>query len=182
MEYKLPLRIENGHGEVVTFTRVDNEPNGEKLFFEVTIQPNSGPVEHIHLKQDEYFEVAKGQLTYKLGNDQAVALIGGQSVLLPKAVPHKIRNIGDEELVFKGWVQPANNFVFFLSTLFESMKNQKKPQPSPFDGAFLVMRYASEYKLTEIPFFVRKVIIPLTFLVGKLSGKYKKYENAPEPI
>ncbi|MEO0626134.1 MAG: cupin domain-containing protein, partial [Bacteroidota bacterium] len=135
-----------------------------------------------HLKQDEYFEVVKGKLTYKLGNEQAVTLTNGQSALLPKAVPHKIRNIGDEELVFKGWVQPANNFVFFMSTLFESMKSQNKPQPSPFDGAFLVMRYASEYELTEIPFFVRKVIIPLTYLTGKLSGKYKKYENAPESI
>ncbi len=182
MGYKLPLRIENGHGEVITFTRVDNEPHGEKLFFELILQPDSGPVEHIHLKQDEYFEVVKGQMSYQLGDKSSGNLTTGQNVLLPMGVSHKPRNIGTEELVIKGWVQPANNFLFFLSTLFESMKSQNKPQPSPFDGAFLVMRYASEYKLTEIPFFVRKVIIPLTYLVGKLSGKYKKYENAPKPI
>ncbi|MEM1001614.1 MAG: cupin domain-containing protein [Bacteroidota bacterium] len=182
MKYKLPLKINNGHGEVVTFTKEDSEPDGGKLFFETIWQPNSGPVEHIHLKQDEYFEVVKGQMSYQLGDKSSGNLTAGQNVLLPMGVSHKPRNNGTEELVIRGWVQPANNFVFFLSTLFESMKNQNKPQPSPFDGAFLVMLYASEYKLTEIPFFVRKVIIPLTYLVGKLTGKYKKYENAPKPI
>ena len=121
-------------------------------------------------------------MSYQLGDKPPGTLTVGQNVLLPRGVSHKPRNVGTEELIVEGWVQPANNFVFFLTTLFESMKGQTKPQPSPFDGAFLIMRYASEYTLTEIPFFVRKVIIPLTYLVGKLSGKYKKYKNAPEPI
>ena len=37
MKYTLPLKIENGHGEVVTFTKVEDEPDGEKLFFELII-------------------------------------------------------------------------------------------------------------------------------------------------
>ena len=82
MEYKLPLKIENGHGEVVTFTKIENESKGEKLFFELIIQPNSGPVEHIHLKQDEYFEVIKGQMTYQLDDNPSGNLTVGQHVLL----------------------------------------------------------------------------------------------------
>jgi hypothetical protein len=43
-------------------------------------------------------------------------------------------------------------------------------------------RYASEYDLPEIPKFVKKVIIPATYFVGKLLGKYKHFEGAPEAV
>ncbi len=43
-------------------------------------------------------------------------------------------------------------------------------------------RYRSEYGLMGLPAFVRKVIIPATYFIGKLTGKYRKFKNAPQPL
>lgn len=43
-------------------------------------------------------------------------------------------------------------------------------------------RYKSEFDMPEIPTFVKKVIFPVTLFFGKLSGKHKKFEKAPEPV
>ncbi|MCB0853860.1 MAG: hypothetical protein KDD63_16660, partial [Bacteroidetes bacterium] len=43
-------------------------------------------------------------------------------------------------------------------------------------------RYKSEYDIPEIPGFVKKVIIPITYHIGNLLGKYKHFKGAPEPV
>ena len=55
-------------------------------------------------------------------------------------------------------------------------------QPEQFDGAYLLKRYASEYDIPGIPRLVKKTVIPLTYFIGKLLGKYKHFKNAPEPV
>ena len=55
-------------------------------------------------------------------------------------------------------------------------------RPALFDAAYLTTRYKSEYDLAELPGFVKKVLIPATYYVGKLLGKYKHFEGAPEPV
>ena len=52
------------------------------------------------------------------------------------------------------WIKPANNAVFYLSTLYEATNGRKTPAPEPFVGAFLIRRYAGEYGLLELPAFV----------------------------
>jgi hypothetical protein len=51
-----------------------------------------------------------------------------------------------------------------------------------FDGAYLLTRYSAEYDLPEIPPFVKKIIIPITYFIGRLLGKYKHFRDAPEPV
>jgi hypothetical protein len=54
--------------------------------------------------------------------------------------------------------------------------------PHTIDGAYLLNRYRSEYDITGIPRFVKRVIMPVTVFVGKLLGKYKHFRNAPLPV
>lgn len=80
------------------------------------------------------------------------------------------------------WIKPANNAVFYLSTLYAATKGQRNPQPDPFDGAYLIQRYKSEYGLLELPGFVRQVIIPMTYFFGRILGRYRKFKDAPAPL
>jgi hypothetical protein len=48
-----------------------------------------------------------------------------------------------------------------------------------FDAAYLLRRYSSEYDMTEIPKFVKKVVIPITYFAGRILGKYKHFKDAP---
>ena len=42
--------------------------------------------------------------------------------------------------------------------------------------------YKNEYDILEIPSLMKKIIIPITFFIGKLIGKYKKFDEKPIPI
>lgn len=43
-------------------------------------------------------------------------------------------------------------------------------------------RYASEYEMNEIPVFVKKVVLPIAYQIGKLLNKYEHFKDAPEPV
>ncbi len=182
MNYQLPLTINNGHGEIITFKEIVREPDGDRLLLEGRVQPGSGPAKHVHFKQDEHFEVVQGEMSYELEDDQAKVLLPGQSATFFRNQPHKFWNSGDKELVVSCWIKPVNNVIFYLSSLYAATAQQKTPNPDPFDGAFLLTKYVSEYDIVEMPTLVRKVIIPLTYYIGKITGKYEKFRDAPEAI
>jgi hypothetical protein len=48
--------------------------------------------------------------------------------------------------------------------------------------AFLMTRYRTEYAMLELPTFVRRVVIPVVYVVGRVLGKYEKYRDAPEAV
>lgn len=182
MKYHLPLTIDNGHGETITFREIIREDGEDKLLLEGRVQPGCGPARHVHFKQDEHFEVVQGEMTYELCDDPAKVLSPGQGATFLRNQPHKFWNSGDKELVVSCWVKPANNVIFYLSTLYEATAGQNRPDPNPFDGAYLITRYRSEYDIIEMPAFVKKVIVPATYLVGKLTGRYRKFRDAPKAV
>jgi hypothetical protein len=51
-----------------------------------------------------------------------------------------------------------------------------------FDAAFLLTRYKSEFAMLEIPSVVQTVVFPMVLFLGKLTGKAKKFNNAPTPV
>ena len=53
-------------------------------------------------------------------------------------------------------------------------------QPGGFDAAYLITKYKSEFDVLVIPSFVKKVIFPVIIFFGKLSGKHKKFVDAPK--
>ncbi len=79
-------------------------------------------------------------------------------------------------------MKPANTAAFFLTSIYAAQKKPGKAQPEQFDGAYLMSRYASEYDLPEVPTFVKKIIVPITYMIGKLLGKYKHFQDAPDPV
>lgn len=62
------------------------------------------------------------------------------------------------------------------------MNKAGKPEGAPFNSAYLVTRYRSEYDVAVIPTFVKRVIMPITVSIGRLLGKYEHFKDAPEPL
>ncbi len=48
--------------------------------------------------------------------------------------------------------------------------------------AYLLNRYRSEFDMLDIPSIVKKVVFPVLLFIGKLLGKQRKFEGAPEPL
>ena len=182
MKFKLPHTIENVLGEKLTFKSIVTEPDGDKVLVEAFVQPGAGPAMDVHYQQDEGFTVVKGSLGYQFQGEEPQFAGPGESVVFERGKPHRFWNGGEEVLHCEGWLKPANTIVFFLSTLYDAQNKSGKGEPEPFDGAYLLTRYRSEYGMPEIPGFVRNFILPTTYFIGKLTGRYRKFAEAPEPV
>ncbi len=182
MDYKLPHTIESGKGEKIIFKEIIKDPDGDKVIIEGFCAPKAGPPMHVHFKQDEGFTVKSGKAGYQLFGSEPKFLSVGESVVFPRGQYHRFWNEGEDELKIESWVKPANSIIFFLSTLYAALKNSKTDRPEPFDSAYVMVRYKNEYDMKGLPGFVKKLVIPMTYQIGKLRGKYKKFKNAPEPL
>ena len=178
MHYPLPHTIESKYGEKLSFLRME----GQRLIGENYVQPNAGPPMHVHFKQDEGMTVISGKIGYQI-EGQAPQYAGpGESVVFKKGEAHRFWNAGDEVLHCSAWVEPAGNFVFFLTNVYDAINRGENGKPEIFDGAYLSRRYHSEFAITEVPGFVRNVVMPVICFIGSLLGKYEKFKDAPKPV
>jgi mannose-6-phosphate isomerase-like protein (cupin superfamily) len=182
MNFTYPHTIENCIGEKLTFLEHHKEVDGDKLIVENYVAPGVGPVMHTHWLQDECLTVVKGKIGYQVHGQPEQFADEGETVLFERGTPHRFWNAGEDILHCKGYIKPANSIVFFLSSIFEAQNKVGKAQPEKFDAAFLMTKYKSEFDLPEIPAFVKKTIIPMTYHIGRLLGKYKHFKNAPKAV
>lgn len=178
-QIQFPHTIQNSIGEKLTFIRLEQDSNGDKLIVENEVLPGVGPVMHTHFFQDEVLTVVKGTIAYQTLGQEPRFAGAGETVAFKSGVPHRFWNAGNEPLHCKGYIQPANNVVYFLTALFNAQNKTGSERPETFDGAFLLTRYASEFDLPEMPFWVKKVVLPITCAIGKLAGKYDHFADAP---
>ena len=177
-----PHTIENGAGERLTFLRRVPVPGGDRLEVQNVVSPGSGPPMHIHHHQEEALTVAQGRIGYQRLGDPAQFAGPGETVVFKPGEPHRFWNAGEGELRVTGYIEPADNAEYFLTELYASTRKNGGSRPDPFDAAFLIRRYRSEFALVEIPPAVQRFLLPVQVVFGKLLGRYRKYANAPEPV
>jgi quercetin dioxygenase-like cupin family protein len=178
----LPLRIENGGGEVLTFERCVKTPDGERLEVSNVVQPGAGPPMHVHLRQEEGLTVVAGRLAYEIEGEAPRFAGPGETVVFAPGIAHRFWADGDEVLRCTGYVQPPNNLVYFLSEIYRSTRESGGGKPDNFDAAFLLHKYRSEFVMPDIPGFVQRAIFPLLRVIGRMTGKYRRFANGPEPL
>lgn len=177
-----PHTIENGAGERLTFVRRVQGPAGDRLEVENLVKPGSGPPMHVHYHQEEGLTVRQGRIGYQRPGEPPRFAGPGETVVFGPGEPHKFWNAGEEDLLGTGYIRPADNAEYFLTALFESQRESGGSRPDPFDAAFLMRRYRSEFYMAEIPAAVQRLVFPVLVLVGRALGKYGKYADAPEPV
>ncbi len=177
-----PITITNGAGERLTFLRLATDADGEFLEVENCVAPKAGPPMHVHYRQDESLTVQQGSIVWQVLGEQPQYGSAGDTVTFQAGTPHKFWNCGDDDLICTGWVRPPHNVVYFLSALFDSQKRHGGGRPDPTEAAYLVRRYRTEFGILEVPPFVQRFIFPLQVGIGHLSGKFKRYRDAPEPL
>ena len=182
MKYSYPHTIDNGHGEELTFVKRINNENGGLLEVENKLQPGAGPPMHVHHLQDESLTVIQGKLGVQLAGQDPTYHIAGETITFKKGTAHRFWNAGQDILLCKGWVSPPHNLEYFLTEIYRSTKLNGAHRPSLFDGAYLQTKYKSEFDMLEIPAFVKKVIFPLVIMIGKVTGRHRRFIDAPEPV
>jgi quercetin dioxygenase-like cupin family protein len=177
-----PYTIDNGHGEQVTFTGTTRSPGGERLVGEGVAQPGAGAPMHVHYLQEEAVQVTGGRLGHQILGQELQFAGPGELVVWPAGTVHRWWNADNAVLRTTGWVSPPINFAFYLDTLFASAKQSGNGRPGLFDVAFLMTRYRNEHATLGVPTVVRRVVLPMLYVVGLAIGKYRKYVDAPRPM
>lgn len=182
MQYQYPHTIENGAGERLVFKRLVKDAEGGYLEVENFVEPNCGPPMHVHFEQEEALTIVQGRMATQILGEDPVYHEAGDTAVFAKGVPHRFWNAGDDILHCTGHIKPAYNCEYFLTEIFQSMQTNGNNRPSTFDSAWLLNRYRTEFDMIDIPGFVKKVIFPTSLFIGKLQGKQRKFQNAPEPL
>jgi quercetin dioxygenase-like cupin family protein len=173
-----PHTIDNGAGERLTFVR----RRAGKLEVENIVRPGGGPPMHRHTYQTESITVTEGRLGYqRLGQEPAFAG-EGETVVFPAGEAHRFWNAGEGELRCTGFITPIDNIEYFLSALYDSQRRSGGKRPNPFEIAFLMTRYRSEFAMVEVPAVVQRIVFPILVTIGRLFGRYDRYADAPRPV
>ncbi|MDA0178854.1 cupin domain-containing protein [Solirubrobacter phytolaccae] len=172
-----PRTIDNWHGERLTFLGRD----GDRLLCESVVDIGAGPPMHIHHLQTETMRVESGLMGVSVAGEDDRVLRAGEMISFAPGVEHRFWNAGDEPLRLAGEVFPALNFEYFLGAVYESARGHGG-RPGPWDAAFLLTRYRSEFALTAIPAPVRRFVLPIQAFLGRLFGRYERYSDAPDPV
>lgn len=174
------LRL-NKNAETLVITRSASETKGTITEFEGSDEPGIGPPFHVHFKQEEGVEVVKGKMRVKTLEKEFV-LTDGQSYVFAPGEAHKFWNDGSEKLNYKGYLKPSLNYEFFIEHVYRSSNEAGDDKPSPFDAAFLLTRYRSEFDILDIPKPIKAIVFPILLVLGRLTGKFEIYKDAPTPF
>src|SRR5690349_18084761 len=113
------LRLQNRHtGEVLEIWR---EKRGGELLYRLrgTLPAHrQGPPLHIHHVEDEEGLIIAGTLSAEVDGKQ-LTFGPGETVRLPRGVPHRWWNDGDQPLIFEGYTRPAVDLDRYLQAVFE---------------------------------------------------------------
>jgi len=144
------MRHYMGRGKIALDAKVStDDTKGELFLWEIAVAGKTGPARHIHFDQDEWFYVLEGNFVAEVGEER-VFLKPGDSIQLPRGVPHTYAHLSDGTGKMLGAVLPAGSFEQFLEevrqagssmtpeqmqTLFE--KHGMKEVGPPIDAATL---------------------------------------------
>ncbi|MDX1478879.1 MAG: cupin domain-containing protein [Saprospiraceae bacterium] len=180
MPSKGQVLIDKMTGDTIEFLETSASTNGKRVTMKVTLKSKGQTVDdHIHLLQDESFEMLSGRMTYSIDGEQHY-LNAGEQIVLPKNTAHNHYNTDDEPAVYIQTITPGIDVDLFIENLFGMINDGKvKEGKLPFLQAMVTAKYLeSPSRLAAIPLGPQNVLINLLGPMARLFGYraiYKKY-------
>lgn len=173
MEPTRSLRLHNRHtGETLDLRR--SRRGGETVLeLNGTLPPHQeGPPVHIHTREDEEGRVIAGVLSAQIGGRRVEAR-PGESVQLPRGVPHRWWNASDLPLAFEGVASPLVDLDRYLQAVFEVLNAGPADRPPLFYLAHLSLRHRHTQRVLLVPPVVQTVLFPALVALGNALGRYR---------
>lgn len=168
-----PLRLKNRHtGEVLDISRQVHD--GEVCFYLRGTLPahSEGPPLHIHHLEDEEGLVTAGTLSATVGGKRVDAG-PGQTVKLPRGIPHRWWNEGHQALAFEGRTRPAVDLDRYLQAVFEVLNAGVPNRPPMFYLAHVALRHRHTQTVLIMPPAIQAVLFRVVVALGTLLGRYR---------
>ena len=100
--------------------KVTSQESKDIFVVEITLRQKGGPAKHVHFYQDEWFYILEGEFIIEAG-DERMRLKPGESLFVPRKMPHVWAFVGETQGRMLAEVSPAGKLEeFFLNA---SMNN-----------------------------------------------------------
>jgi quercetin 2,3-dioxygenase len=97
---------EGREADLTEIVATREQTGGALGLFRQTIAPKSGPPEHIHRANNEFFYVVSGEFKFKIG-DRIVSAPARSVIFVPRGTAHTFENVGTEPGVLLVGVTPG---------------------------------------------------------------------------
>ena len=171
-------------GERFTFLETAQDTDGDLLRLDYFMRPHGFvPVEHVHLRQEERFEVLSGTPRFRVAGEERDAS-PGQKVVIPSETPHVLWNPRDEEIHLIIELRPALRTETVFGTGFglaRDGKTDRKGWPTLLQLAVLAGEYKDELVPANRLLRAASANAGLLAPVGRLFGYRARYERYSGP-
>jgi mannose-6-phosphate isomerase-like protein (cupin superfamily) len=134
-------------GQTLTFVRTAPQTAGAELVIEAQLRPGAFIPPHVHLHQEEAFEVLAGSGTFRVAGQRIIAG-AGEIVLAPAGVAHRFRNDSKVDVQIRGTLRPALRSEEIFERLFRlgaQGRVNRLGAPNPWTIAALIREYRDEF-------------------------------------
>jgi mannose-6-phosphate isomerase-like protein (cupin superfamily) len=148
-------------GQTITFISTAADTAGAELVIEARMRPGAFMPPHVHLLQEEHFEVLDGTGTFRVAGKKILAG-PGEHVDVGAGVAHRFRNASATDVHIRGTLRPALRTEDLFERLFrlgEAGRVNKLGAPSPWKTAALIREFREEFfYLAGIPIALQRLL------------------------
>ncbi|GAB4543047.1 MAG: hypothetical protein Kow0063_35770 [Anaerolineae bacterium] len=156
------------------------DTGGKLLELEAIYPPHSPqPASHCHPHQEEQFQVLQGAFRANIGGVERT-YIAGETFTIPANTPHWMHNISHEEGRLLWQIRPALQSQAFLETMWGLAADGQTNAggvPNLLQLAVILRAYANEFRASNPPYGVQRVLFSVLAPLGKIRGYRARYEK-----
>jgi mannose-6-phosphate isomerase-like protein (cupin superfamily) len=157
-----------------TILRTGGETNGELFEVEFLVEPGDWTApDHIHLRQEEHFEIISGELRLRVDGSEEI-LTPGSTRMLPPRTSHNLRNDGPDEARLLLQLRPALRIEGYLRDSWRAANEGSKRRwgaPSMLELAVIQGEYPDEFfYLSRLPVGFQKAFFAGLAVLGRARG------------
>jgi quercetin dioxygenase-like cupin family protein len=157
-----------------TILRTGGETNGELFEVEFLVEPGDWTApDHIHLRQEERFEIISGTLRLRVAGSEEL-LTPGSTRVLPPRTSHNLRNDGPGEVRILLQLRPALRIEGYLRDSWRAANEGSRRRwgaPSMLELAVIQREYPDEFfYLSRLPVGVQKALFAGLAALGRARG------------
>lgn len=182
MPVKGQILINPISNDTYEFIETAADTNGDRVKMKATIHSTGRYVpDHLHLLQEETFEVISGQLTV-LQNGTTEIYGPGKKVTLKENTPHNHYNDSKIPVEYIQTVRPALDFDYLVENIIGlAADGRSKNGNFGLVQELVTLKYLdSKSYLADIPIGVQNVLMHIVAPIGRRMGYraiYKKYSG-----